>query len=77
MAFETGTATGPEDLLNKLETFILSVSPTFTIYRSASATSPADLAVSDGDGMFCQITPHGDTDALYIAGSTGFDGSGW
>jgi len=77
MSFETGTASGPEDLMDKLEAFILSVSPTFTIDRAMSAASPFDLSVSDGDGLFCQISSFGDTDALYMAGSTGFDGSGW
>ena len=77
MTFETGTATDPVDLLTKLESFLLSVSPTpWIIDRSVSAASPTDFAFNDGDSLFVQIVTNGDTDKLIVHQSTGFDGSG-
>ena len=77
MAFETGTATGPEDLLTKLETFIQSVSPQgFTIERPMTDRSPYDFAISDGANLHVQLHGNGTTDRIYVHQSTGFDDSG-
>lgn len=75
MAFETGTATDYRDLLEKLETFLTSESPTpWVIEQSMSVESPFHLAVSDGDECHVQFHERSSSE-FYIIGSESWDGS--
>ena len=77
MAYETGTATGPQDLLGKLAAFLVSESPSpWVIDRAVTAVSPGELSINDGDGLFVQIALNGSSSGFYVHQSTSFDGSG-